>query len=304
MQIDQLRAFLAVMDHGSMLVAADALGQPRSTLRAKVEGLEEALGVPLFHRTRAGTAPTSAATALAPEARAILNRLDALPAAVRDASDDAVGSIHIRAPIGMPPALNALFVLEANRRHPNLRIRASFADDPLARLPDDVDLVIHFGPSLPRGPYRTSVVARVPEQLLASRSYLAERGRPQSVSDLAHHNLLSWQPPGETGQLWPTREGPMLHIEPMLVCPDIHQVRTLVVMGMGIALLPNAVVPTTIEDEDLEVVLPDQIGREAVVRLVVPEARATHPRVRVAVGLIQEIAAGTLGLEIATPSVA
>lgn len=302
MQLDQLRAFLAVIDHGSLLVAADALGQPRSTIRARLEALEATLGAPLFARTRTGAAPTAAALALAPEARAILNRLDALPTLLTEATEEATGDIHLRAAIGFPPELVTLFVAEARRRHPELRLRGSYAEDPLARLPDDVDLVVHFGPSMPRGPYRTSVVARVAERLLASPVYLAERGRPRTVAELAEHTLLSWQPPGETGQAWPTREGPSIQVDPVVVSPDPHHVRMLVAMGLGIALLPTASVPTSVMPEDLEEVLPDAIGRESVVRIVIPESRASHPRVRAAVRLVQEIAEGTLGLHVATPT--
>ncbi len=304
MEIDQLRAFLSVVDHGSVLVAAAATGQPRSTVRAKVEALEAELGVPLFTRTRTGAVPTEAALALVPEARAILSRVVALPAAVRAATDELVGGLHIRLPLGLPPEVVALGAAEVRRRFPGLRLRASYADDPTVRIPDDVDLVLHFGPSLPRGPFRTSVVTRVPEHLVASRSYIAQHGRPATVAALAEHTLLSWQPPGETGQSWPTRDGRSIPVDPVVVSPDVHQVRMLVAHGLGIALLPDAPIPTTVLGEDLERVLPDEIGRECAVRIVVPEARATHPRVRAAVRLVQELAEGTLGLRVETPAAA
>jgi len=302
MELDDLRVFLAVVERGSLLAAAESLGLARSTMRARLEALEADLGVALFMRARNGAVPTPAAAALAPRARAILAQVNALASEVREGADEPAGSIHIRAPVGLPPELSALFGAEVMRRYPRVQLRSSFSDDPTAHLAEDVDLVLHFGPTMPRGPFRTSVIVRMPEHLLASRDYLERKGRPQTLADLESHTLLSWRPPGEDGCTWPTRDGRVIEVHPVLVSPDIHVVRTLARLGLGIALLPDAPVRTSAADEGLEAILVDQIERECAFRLVVPESRATLPKTRAAVRILQEIASGALSLQIEDPT--
>ena len=58
MDIDQARTFLAIASHGSFLEAARRLHLTQSTVSARIQRLEEELGVRLFVRNRAGAALT------------------------------------------------------------------------------------------------------------------------------------------------------------------------------------------------------------------------------------------------------
>lgn len=62
---DDQRAFLAVLDTGSLSAAARALGLTQPTVRHRIEALERAVGQPLFVRGVNGLAPT-------PEARGLV----------------------------------------------------------------------------------------------------------------------------------------------------------------------------------------------------------------------------------------
>lgn len=58
MDIDQARTFLAIAAHGSFLEAAKRLHLTQSTVSARIQRLEEELGVRLFVRNRSGAALT------------------------------------------------------------------------------------------------------------------------------------------------------------------------------------------------------------------------------------------------------
>lgn len=60
MDIDQARTFLAIAAHGSFLEAAQRLHLTQSTVSARIQRLEERLGVRLFVRNRAGASLTAA----------------------------------------------------------------------------------------------------------------------------------------------------------------------------------------------------------------------------------------------------
>src|SRR5579862_4697813 len=86
---DLYRAFLGVLESGSLSGAARALGIAQPTVGRHIEALEQALGgTTLFTRSPGGLRPTEAAQALAPHAQAMAAAADAL---VRTASGEAAG---------------------------------------------------------------------------------------------------------------------------------------------------------------------------------------------------------------------
>ncbi len=70
MRLEQLQAFLSVADMGSFQKAAQQCGVTQSTISRQIQGLEEALGSPLFHRS-AQTKLTVAGERLLPHAKRI-----------------------------------------------------------------------------------------------------------------------------------------------------------------------------------------------------------------------------------------
>ena len=114
------RAFLAVIDTGSLSAAARALGAAQPTVRRRIEDLETQLGVALFTRSPSGLTPTSVGTALARHARAMASAAAALARAASAEAEAAAGVVRITASevVGMevlPPILAAL-----RQDHPGL----------------------------------------------------------------------------------------------------------------------------------------------------------------------------------------
>ncbi len=69
--LDELRAFLAIVEHGSVKAAADALGIPRSTLRRRIDALEQRVGAPLLWADSRGSR-------LSPKGRLMIDEAEAL----------------------------------------------------------------------------------------------------------------------------------------------------------------------------------------------------------------------------------
>src|SRR5215471_13569403 len=72
LDLDLLKAFLAVAEHRSFTRAAATLNRTQSAVSVQIRRLEERLGTRLFHRTRAGVALTAAGEELRGFARRIL----------------------------------------------------------------------------------------------------------------------------------------------------------------------------------------------------------------------------------------
>ncbi len=281
MDLEELRAFLDVVETGSFLAAAESLGVSRTTLRRRVEALEARAGVPLLKSTRQGIILTEAGAVLAERGRIMMQETSALLASIREVGQEPAGLLRVVMPVGLPPHLFAPLFGALRSTYPQLSLHARFSAAPLDEPLEDVDMAVHFGEDSPRGPWLSQVVMRVREELLASREYLQRRGTPRSLRELKGHELFSWEAPGDDARSWPTLQGVAFRVEPALITADIHMIRTCCIAGLGIALIPSVALADPGVPEDLLVpVLPDVVGRERAVRISVPEALSEIPKIK------------------------
>lgn len=290
MNLDELRAFVEVVETGSIVAAARSLNFARATLRRRLDELEARAGVPLLHRTAQGATPTEAGAVLAARGRGILEEANALISSVREVGAEPAGELRFVFPVGLPPQIVTPLFMALRQRYPRLSIRVRFSDDPLAGLLEDVDVVAHFGSRSPAGSWVSYEILWVREWLVASPDYLRRRGAPETSDDLTEHDLLAWDCPDGDPTVWPTQQGTALRVAPQLISTDIHMLRQCAAAGMGIAFLPDArILESDASTDRLVPVLPDEVGRERPLRAVVPASLSEIPRVRAVLTEIQAL---------------
>lgn len=281
MDMNELRAFLAVADTGSLLAAADALGLPRSTLRRRLDDLEGRVGAPLLLRGAQGATLTEAGQLIESRGRRILQESQALIATAREVGGGRGGLLRVALPAGLPPHGLLPVFIAMRSSFPEMKIEARTFADPTEALEDGSDIAFLFGAKAPLGPYVTRVVLPLRERLIGSAAYLRERGSPSSLAELHQHELFSWSGPGVDPHRWPTLDGIGVEVRPVAVSPDVHLLRQLVLADLGLAFVPDALLPDPGHPEDAVVtLLPELIGRDCPLRVVIPEALARSPRVR------------------------
>ena len=85
-------------------------------------------------------------------------------------------------------------------------------------------------------------------------------------------------------------------MSPVMVTRHIHLIRQFAIAGLGIALVPDAMVPDPgVAEGALVPVLPELIGREVGVRIVVPAVLSEIPRIKALIELLKPFL-GDLGL--------
>ena len=95
MKLEQLRMFLAVLEHGSFTRTSIALDVSQSTVSFQIAGLEEQLGMKVLDRGRGDAQPTPAGAVLQRYAPRILGLVDEAEAAARLERDTARGRVVI-----------------------------------------------------------------------------------------------------------------------------------------------------------------------------------------------------------------
>jgi DNA-binding transcriptional LysR family regulator len=186
---DLVRAFLAALEHGSLLGAARAVGGSQPTLGRQIAALEAQLDTVLFERTGRGLLPTRAALQLAEAARAMQAGADALARAASGGAAAVSGTVRISA--SQPVACHVLPPVLAQMRQvlPEVQVElvASNALSNLLRREADIALRMVR-------PDQNSLVAKrigtVGVTACAHRDYLRRRGTPRQPLDLLQHELV------------------------------------------------------------------------------------------------------------------
>ncbi len=119
----ELEYFLAVVEHGSVTAAAQALHIAQPSLSQALRSLERELGVALFRRLPRGMRPTPAGEALVRPARQVLRGFEGADAAVRAVSGLLAGRLDVAVVSALSVVPVAGFVTAFRHRFPDVRVR-------------------------------------------------------------------------------------------------------------------------------------------------------------------------------------
>lgn len=196
---------MAVMETGSFTAAAERLGTGSSQASKLVSRLESELGVRLLSRTTRAVSPTEAGQAYFDRLRPLLEELDNLDAAIRDAAHAPRGRLRLTAPLTfgtmeIAPALN-----DFATKFPQIELDVGFSDRVVNLVDDGFDLAVRVG-----RPDDSSMIARklceVRIVVIASPAYLERHGEPQTPEELARCECIidsNFREPNR----WPFRDG-------------------------------------------------------------------------------------------------
>ncbi|MGU3645194.1 LysR family transcriptional regulator [Microbacterium sp. C23T] len=172
MNLEQLRAFVAVAQLGNFTRAAEELHLAQPSLSRQISTLEQSLGAELFHRARAGSTLTVAGESLLPLARRML----ADAASVRRELDELAGLQRGRVRLGATPTLCISLVAEVlsafHAAHPGIELHITESGsrgllDHLAGGELDLALITTSGAGSPE---RFSVAQLLVEELVVISS--------------------------------------------------------------------------------------------------------------------------------------
>jgi DNA-binding transcriptional LysR family regulator len=233
-----VRVLLAVLRAGSFTLAARALGTEQSTISRRIAALEMHLGGPLFERTPRGPRPTERAERLLEAAERVDDEMHRF-ADVAAGDEPAVrGRVRIATSEGL--AIHALVphVLPAlAEAHPELTIELATGERAVDLAAREADIALRFFRG-GRGDLVIQRVATVSTAVLTHRTLARSlRGVPTSV--------LPWivvELPGID-----TPEASWLRMHggpPRLVCTSYEVLLAAVRAGLGVGLVPRAVLRT------------------------------------------------------------
>jgi DNA-binding transcriptional LysR family regulator len=189
---ERQRAFLAVIDTGSLSAAARHLGAAQPTVRRRIEDLETQLGVALFTRSPSGLTPTPLARELAQHARAMAIAAASLARAASAEAGAASGVVRITASevVGMEvlPAILA----RLREAHPGLVLELALTNRSEDMLRREADIAVR----MVRPTQEALVAKRVGNITLgmhAHKRVLDAWGRPTNLEEARRLPLIGYE---------------------------------------------------------------------------------------------------------------
>lgn len=145
MEFDQLRTFLAVLEHKSFVRAGQAMHVGQSTVSFHVKALEQRVGATLLERGRGAVQATAAGRILLPYAQRIVALVDEATQRLRAGESGEVGHLSIAASTIPGEYLAPALLAEFRRLHPRIQVEMGITDSEKATsalLAREVDLAL------------------------------------------------------------------------------------------------------------------------------------------------------------------
>ncbi|MEV6371801.1 LysR substrate-binding domain-containing protein [Micromonospora musae] len=124
MELREMRAFVAVLEEGSLSGAARRLHVSQPALSQQMNGIERQLGVQLLVRSSTGVRATEAGATLLGEARAVLARYDQAVAAVTRHTGPGDVVLRLGIPLELPADLLSGPLTDLADAYPTTRVQA------------------------------------------------------------------------------------------------------------------------------------------------------------------------------------
>ena len=245
--LDEMQAFIAVIDSGSITAAAEQLGQTTSGVSRALGRLEEKLGTTLLTRTTRRLQLTEEGDAFLAQARAIVASVEAAEEQIAARRERPAGRLRVDA--AMPFVLHVIAPLVASyrARYPEVALELNSSERYIDLLERRTDVAIRIGP-----------LAHSRLRVMASPAYLAQHGTPRDVAALAGHTLLGFNEPDSLNH-WPLpgATDALLHVRPAVAVSSGETLRRLALEGVGIVSLSDFMTHRDREAGALVQVLPD-----------------------------------------------
>jgi len=283
MALDKLRAlqtFIAIVDHGTLTRAAEAVGSSLPATVRTLAALEKELGVRLLQRTTRRLALTEDGRLYLERARRVVADIDEADRLVGAQHAAPAGSLAVTAPVLFGQMHVAPVVQQFVRQHPQLRVNLMLLDRVVNLVEEGLDVGIRIGPlgdstlvAQQLGPMRRVVVA--------SPAFLRRQGVPRHPDELREAPCIHNN--GPEGHLWPFAEGGRTFmvavrgpLQSNLSAPMIDACAA----GLGFARALHYQAEPLLQAKKLRIVLADFETEPWPVHVTYPSARLLNARTR------------------------
>ncbi|MFC4761697.1 LysR substrate-binding domain-containing protein [Dyella koreensis] len=237
--LDELQAFVAVVDTGSITAASEQLELTISATSRTLGRLEEKLQTTLLRRTTRRLELTEEGAAFLQYARSILASVDEAEEQMAARRLRPVGRLRVDA--ATPFMLHVIVpqVAGFRARFPDVELELNSNEGIIDLIEKRADVAFRIG-ALKDSTLHARPIGSSRLRILASPDYLKRRGTPAKAAQLDQHDLLGFTQP-DTLNDWPLRDasGSAVHITPTIASSSGETLRQMALAGLGIVCLSD-----------------------------------------------------------------
>ncbi|HEY8578853.1 MAG TPA: LysR family transcriptional regulator, partial [Beijerinckiaceae bacterium] len=246
MNLNQIAAFLKVVETGSFTLAGSELSLSPSAVSKHVGQLEQRLGVRLLTRTTRRLALTDAGAAFHARCGHVVAELAAAAEEARGRDSQLKGSLRVHVTPGVGQRVIAPLILAFMKRYADVSVHLTIGEAQAGAVPRDADVLItisHRGDTRGKS-VRVEHLREVTYLVCASQSYLERHGAPRGPEALKSHACLIHEAQ-RAPRLWRFRNanGTMtsVNVDGPFATNNSVALESAVLDGLGVGRVPDYV---------------------------------------------------------------
>ncbi len=214
--IQDLMAFVAVVNAGGFREGARGSGKSASSLSDAVRRLETGLGVRLLNRTTRSVAPTEAGARLMERIVPALGEVESALDVVNEFRDRPSGTLRLNVPLSAARLVLPAIITPFLKTYPDIRLEVMVEESFVDVLAAGCDAGIRYDERLEQDMIAVPIGPRWQRcATAASPAYLAAHGTPEHPRDLLNHACLRGKFPSRGMPLWDyEKDGEVISLDP------------------------------------------------------------------------------------------
>jgi len=284
-----MRIFTRLVQTGSFSAVAREMSIGQSTVSKRLAALEVKLGTRLLARTSRKLHVTEVGSDYYERCLPILMEVDEAEASARSMTHNPKGVLRVNVPVSFGQRHVIPRMPEFLKTYPNVKLDIMLMDRHVDLVAEGIDVAIRIGLLAD-----SSLVARrlgeSPRLLVASKSYLEKRGRPNHPDELKDHNCLVYSLLS-TGNIWHFQhQGKKFSVQVngTFQANNSDAVREMALAGSGIMVLPKWMSHPYIQNGELEEILTEYPPKAFPIQALYPHNRYVPSKVRSFVSFLQQ----------------
>lgn len=289
LNLNDLKIFVQVVDHGGFAPASRALGLPKQTLSKRLAELEMAAGVRLIQRTSRSFVVTELGKELYRHAAAMLVEADAAEQVIQGRLSEPSGTVRITASVPTVQSGLGDLLPRVASAYPKIRVELHASDRFVDVVQEGFDIALraHVQP-LPDSGMIQRKIGTEDFWLIASPVYCRGRmldeprdleGLAGIFSELSAHTWVLHGPKGEEQRVM---------FRPRYFANESTALISAAGAGLGVASVPSSLCQAAIRAGTVRRVLPHWTSGSISTTLLMPHRRGLLPSVRIVADLIAQ----------------
>jgi LysR family transcriptional regulator for bpeEF and oprC len=280
LDLNQIRTFVRIVQAGSFTKAAAVLRQPKSRVSRRLASLEKDLGVQLIYRTTRQFQLTEMGRAYYERAQGLVEGLESLSNEMSETTSEVSGLIRITASDDMGVKYLPSILDEFSKQYPKIRFELLLSQAYVDLVKESVDVAIRIG-NLKDSSLRSRKVGAVKNIMVATPGFLERYRQWEDLSQLESIPFLGF---GNSGKIEALRSSDnkkvVLKINPIMSSNNPAMLEQLVLLGKGMAFIPEFICNAHIREGRLVHVHKNLRSAEVPVNLVTPEQKEVPLKVK------------------------